>query len=185
MRRLGRYIYNGLTLLSLLICLATVMVWVRSNWYIHYSNRCQQSYQCLVVLDPGEASITFDSNPRRPRNQSDTGYYPVAERDRAMWWVFFGLPGDNIEEPSWHIPGLTFHWASRTYTVHPTTHTRRLTISYWLIVLLTLILPASRIRLRKRPPPGLCPKCRYDLRATPDRCPECGTVVAGAENKRD
>jgi len=42
----------------------------------------------------------------------------------------------------------------------------------------TLLLAWGERRYRRQISKGLCPACKYDLRATPDRCPECGFVPA-------
>jgi hypothetical protein len=51
---------------------------------------------------------------------------------------------------------------------------------HWSTLLLTIFLPLLWLRQswkqRRRFKRGQCPQCGYDLRATPDRCPECGTV---------
>lgn len=58
---------------------------------------------------------------------------------------------------------------------------RFVNIPYWSLTALTVILPAvaaRRIARRFHSRAGVCAVCGYDLRATPDRCPECGTVPA-------
>jgi predicted amidophosphoribosyltransferase len=60
--------------------------------------------------------------------------------------------------------------------------TQRLFVPHWLIVVLSMVLPAAQLmrwrrRRRTRAGPTACPTCGYDCRATPERCPECGCAV--------
>jgi hypothetical protein len=55
----------------------------------------------------------------------------------------------------------------------------QIAVPWWFLALLFSILPGRAIWVwhrKRRYPPGYCAACGYDLRATPDRCPECGAV---------
>ena len=53
-------------------------------------------------------------------------------------------------------------------------------VPLWFVMLLAALLPAGRLVARARAklviPPGHCRSCGYDLRASPERCPECGAL---------
>jgi hypothetical protein len=60
----------------------------------------------------------------------------------------------------------------------------RVIAPFWFLVMLFAGPPAIRVmrfaRARARHRRSLCVVCGYDLRATPERCPECGTAVKAA-----
>jgi hypothetical protein len=51
----------------------------------------------------------------------------------------------------------------------------------FLVPILATLLIALRVLLRARRAKGLCRNCDYDLRGTPERCPECGLVVESSK----
>jgi hypothetical protein len=66
-------------------------------------------------------------------------------------------------------------------TVAPLNHTRIFSLWLGLPLLTWAVLPAWWLirhrKLRRESRKGTCRVCGYDLRATPDRCPECGTPI--------
>jgi hypothetical protein len=51
---------------------------------------------------------------------------------------------------------------------------------HWAMLLALVAAPlaavGTRLRRRRRRSRGLCPACGYDVRASRDRCPECGAL---------
>lgn len=191
--RVTRILLNALTSASLLLCLATVALWARSyrsadeawrRW--GYASEggvthCADNVVSLngkVGLDWRRAewpvATTVLTTPWQLKSDpaardADLGAW-ITDRGGNGWsWATFGggIQRVRVEGPGY--PRLVY-----TQVVLP----------YWLLAAATAPLPAGRLllgigrmsRRRRRARLHLCRSCGYDLRATPDRCPECGAA---------
>lgn len=158
MRKLGRWIFNGLTILSLLLFLATAGVWVRSYWRA----------DVVVIRHGRETSGLLVS---RGWYRTQDGFFPrLSAWNQAKGWHYESLPTDAVESPSF---GESPFW-------NPT----GLHLSIVALAFLTLPVLALLWRPGLRPEGGYCQRCGYDLRASPQRCPECGMVIEAVVESR-
>jgi hypothetical protein len=172
-----RRVFNFLTTLSLVLFLATLALWMRSYWRfdtlagssggLHSSQtfEMQSSFGELGggIFESGpplravpEWQYLATSDPRGHTVKSWTRRLPWAQ---VASFLCFGY----VENP---VPGNSF---------------RAVYFPHWFLAMLFAVLPSVRLRAilrtRRRNRAGLCPHCGYDLRATPERCPECGSAV--------
>jgi hypothetical protein len=193
MRRWLRILLNVGTLVSLLLCVAILTLWVRSYWSIETlkwelprGDGSRSAERRMVSSVQGKmiaASILERTSERfAPLNPSPGKPVRLTRRvaDAAA-----------IAEEQFHISPreldgfrlMQFGWLHRDYPRADggLEAYRALVLPYWMILTIFGALPLTRVakllgRVRRRRGSGHCPTCNYDLRATPDRCPECGAV---------
>jgi hypothetical protein len=187
-----RRLFNLLLVLSVLAFVLTVGLWLRSHWAtdaVLYSSQSldgQHGYDRAVDVWSLSGSVSIVLS----RYQTNLADVPLENRTpytKAVRWSgpVSGLPSTSYAE--FQLLGFAYH-PQTNVTPRQIKSTRWLLIPYWSAALLTAALPitwcisASRRKRMQRREQRLCEICGYDLRATPERCPECGTNIVRAND---
>jgi hypothetical protein len=146
------------------------------HWYVGVSSSYGQIRTYVTRMDcpePGGSRCSFD-----------TGTIPAARGGRWSASGTFGLVwrmhllGFAVQKDLWSVggpgSGLSLTEINDWTVVLP----------FWLVSMigaLPLVLLVRGLRrdrrMRRRQRLGLCLRCGYDLRASAERCPECGTAI--------
>jgi hypothetical protein len=171
-----RRLLNLLTAVSLLLCVAAGGLWARSRVLGHsdwFSGSSASAGRQAMVIG-GTVYLRHITSPRawwRPA--------PWTYERRTNYRAFTRATDLQLDVASF---GFSRHRG--TLDGSPFTETW-LIFPLWAVVLATAGLPVlwltRRVRRRMNSEPGHCPVCGYDLRGTPERCPECGTLRGAAE----
>jgi hypothetical protein len=186
------------------MCVAIVAAWVGSYYaYVHVANG-SLSRPTAVVGRSFEGKLYFERRSywvyqrgwtvdrRRIRpGQGIAAWYPTLSSALSSWYATpstahrflgFGMySGTQYSWPEYLYPGVPMPSSQADPRFWRDKYVA-LAVPYWAVmaifIVLTLWLNAKRPRFEWRRKIGFCSSCGYDLRATPDRCPECGTIPA-------
>ena len=157
-----RRLFNLAAVVSLLLCVATLALWVRSYW---------RRDSVLVSLQGATETYVLES-------QKGIVLALALSRstlDGPAKWSFTSMPAGGATE-------LKSFYSFGYQGLSPSSLSGRIWFPHWFFALLLAILPALHLRAlicsRRHRRANHCPRCGYDLRATPQRCPECGAVPA-------
>lgn len=184
--------------LSLLLLVATPVLWVRSHiisdtfWWgrVTHNAEGQDNVMLYIRCDWGGLCISRTGGhyskeflDAHPNNRVPDG--PFSGRRSADASAVYPYQGRRAGAPvAFRFAGFELTTGLRPNPRDPfRLHTAALVFPLWALAPPAAITPAVFLmrRLRRRTLPAgtrPCPRCNYDLRATPDRCPECGTPVA-------
>jgi hypothetical protein len=192
-----RILFNLACIISLVLMLLFIAAWIRS-----YQGGDRIQYLAATSHASGTDQIKYDWMMYRGglhlRFSSDKNMLMVESRhagDADGWSVDRGF---RVTQGSPEIPGspsyLGFAFVEKHSPLSPAParamqmRSLECVIPLWSLVLLLGILPAVwfpiTLRRRRRARQGHCPACGYDLRASPDRCPECGSPAASSRTPK-
>ena len=177
MRRLFRILVNALSILSLLLCLATAALWVRGYWRMDAAGWRR-------AVAPGEPEWWFGLSSAGGRLMVFGALYPPPAAPQRLPGGWYWHSYDNT--PIRYAGGpFANRWGFGLISTEAAdVRERGIVLPAWAATVFFALLPAIRlasiIRRRRLMAEGHCLRCGYDLRATPERCPECGQFPAGA-----